>query len=399
MLTVPISPTVRLKLRKLGVAMNRHLLTFLAIGTLLLTGCVSTGDSTPQISQAAEATEESPPLAAETPEAEVTEEAVESEAEGTESTSAEQQPSEAVGATKEALETSASSLTILIESLKVAEETPNGYDRKLFKHWIDADGNGCNAREEVLIAESLKKVTVGSSCSISGGEWLSTFDLVVTTNPSSFDVDHMVPLKEAWDSGASLWDSATRQAFANDLGFEMSLIAVSASSNRSKSDRDPADWMPTNSDYKCEYAVAWTQVKSRWTLTIDADEKRALLGLAGECGNETLDFNPKAPVSQGSAPAASQAKSPTKTASPSPTPTPTPTPTATQAASACQAGQVDINTASREDLMSIKYISEVRSQYVIDLRPFSSVDGLGAVKGIGPTYLQRIKDEGIACVG
>jgi hypothetical protein len=63
-----------------------------------------------------------------------------------------------------------------------------------------------------------------------------------TTNASGFDVDHFVPLAEAWDSGAANWDSATRQAFANDLDFSMSLIAVTASSNRSKSDRDPAEW-------------------------------------------------------------------------------------------------------------------------------------------------------------
>ena len=384
--------------------MRRHLLAVVAIGVLLLAGCVSTSDSEPQASQEVQ-TSQSPQ---ESPQSDVgseTQEAVEAPGEtsdGSTSAGTEQQPSEAIGSTRENVETSASSLSTLIESLEVAEETPNGYDRGLFKHWVDADGDGCNAREEVLIAESLKKVTVGSSCSISGGEWVSAFDLVVTTNPSNFDVDHFVPLKEAWDSGASEWDSATRQSFANDLGYEMSLIAVSASSNRSKSDRDPADWLPPNADYRCEYAVAWAQVKSRWSLSIDPKEKVALLGLADECGNGNLEFKPKAPVTQESSPAASKTPSPTPTPSPSktasPSPTPTPTPTQTQASSACQPGQVDLNTASVDELTLIKYINVVRAPLVIEQRPFTTIDQLINVKGIGPTYLQRIKDEGIACV-
>jgi hypothetical protein len=77
-----------------------------------------------------------------------------------------QQPSESIGSTKEVLETSASSLKTFIEPLKAAEETPNEYDGGLFKHWIYTDGDVCNAREGVLIAEFLKKVTVGSGCPI-----------------------------------------------------------------------------------------------------------------------------------------------------------------------------------------------------------------------------------------
>jgi len=385
--------------------MKRHLLATVAIGVLLLAGCVSTGDSEPQASQEAQ-TSQSPQESSQSTPASEAEEIVEELGEtsdGDTTAGTVQEPSEAIGSTKENVETSASSLSTLIESLEVAGETPSGYDRDLFKHWVDADGDGCNAREEVLIAESLKKVTVGSGCSISGGEWVSAFDLVVTSNPSNFDVDHFVPLKEAWDSGASGWDSATRQAFANDLGFEMSLIAVSASSNRSKSDRDPADWLPPNADYRCEYAVAWAQVKSRWSLSIDPKEKVTLLGLADECGNTPLEFNPKAPVGQESPPAASKTPSPTPTPSPSktasPSPTPTPTPTQTQAASACQPGQVDINIASIEELMRIKHISDVRAPLVVSARPYTSIDQLTRVKGIAAGRLADIKAQGIACVG
>ena len=189
---------------------------------------------------------------------------------------------------------SAGELTAMIRLLEVESEYVSGYDRTLFKHWIDEDGNGCDARKEVLIQESVTPVTKGASCTLFGGSWVSAFDLEETTDSSSFDVDHMVPLKEAWDSGAWMWSSSTRQAFANDLGYDHSLIAVSSSSNRSKSDRDPADWLPSNVDFRCEYTVAWVQVKIRWKLSVDVAEKGKLVSLASSCGDEPLEFAPKA---------------------------------------------------------------------------------------------------------
>ena len=205
-------------------------------------------------------------------------------------------------------QTNSGQLNSLIQSLTVAPERTTGYDRNLFKHWVDEDGDGCDSRKEVLIQESITPVTLGTGCLIIGGKWVSAYDLQETTDSSTFDVDHMVPLKEAWDSGAWNWSAASRQAFANDLSFAHSLIAVSASSNRSKSDRDPVNWLPTNTDYLCEYTVAWVQVKARWSLSVDAAEKTKLLSLASDCGNQPLEFAPKV------------------RAKPSPTPSPTQTP-------------------------------------------------------------------------
>ena len=293
-------------------------------------------------------------------------------------------------------------LMTLVGNLEIEEEVVSGYDRELFKHWSDADGDGCNARYEVLIEESLTPVTVSSGCKLSGGTWVSAYDLVETNDPSKFDVDHMVPLKEAWDSGAWAWDAKTREAYSNDLDYQMSLVAVSASSNRSKSDRDPAEWLPTNKDYWCEYITAWVQVKIRWSLSIDKAEKSKIDEVAEDCSGEALEFAPKAAtVTAEPAPTKTSTPnpSPTPTETKSSTPTPTPTPTPTQTASGnCGPGQVDLNTASVDELKLIKYIDVVRAPLVIDLRPFTSVDQLINVKGIGPTYLQRIKDEGIACV-
>jgi hypothetical protein len=170
-----------------------------------------------------------------------------------------------------------------IAQLRVEPEFPSGYDRDLFGGWRDFDGDGCDTRREVLIAESQTPVSVGGGCSISGGQWYSAFDGVSTTDPSTFDIDHFVPLKEAWDSGAHAWDSNQRQRFANDLDYPGSLIAVSASSNRSKGASDPAQWLPPNASYRCEYVRTWVEVKLRWNLSADPAEVSALRSVGASC--------------------------------------------------------------------------------------------------------------------
>jgi hypothetical protein len=135
----------------------------------------------------------------------------------------------------------------------------------------------------VLIAESVTPVTVGGGCSITGGEWVSAFDGVRTTDPSTFDVDHFVPLKEAWDSGADAWDEARREGFASDLEYAGSLIAVSASSNRTKGASDPAEWLPPSAAYHCQYIVTWVRVKLLWDLSADTAEIAALKNYGAGC--------------------------------------------------------------------------------------------------------------------
>ena len=174
----------------------------------------------------------------------------------------------------------------VLNSLPVVAEASSGYSRNLFRHWIDADGNGCDAREEVLIAERLTGDVV--ACDVVGGRWRSAYDGVSTTDPGSFDIDHRVPLKEAWDSGAWRWNAATRQDFANDLGYPQGLIAVSAGSNRSKGDRDPAEWMPPLASQRCTYAKQWIAVKFRWRLAVDSSEKSFLGGVLRSCPSMML---------------------------------------------------------------------------------------------------------------
>ncbi len=174
------------------------------------------------------------------------------------------------------------------------EEPRSGYDRALFRLWIDADHDGCDTRREVLIAESLSPVRTGERCSLSGGRWYSAYDGVTTTDPSTFHIDHLVPLAEAWDSGASTWSSDRRMEYANDLVFSGSLIAVTASSNRSKSDSDPAEWEPPMASDYCTYATDWVEVKVRWSLAADRAEISSLRGMLKACG--TQQTTPRHPI-------------------------------------------------------------------------------------------------------
>ena len=119
-------------------------------------------------------------------------------------------------------------------------EQPDGYDRGLFRHWIDADGDGCETRPEVLIAEAVTAPTVGGDCVLSDGVWVSRYDAETETGSGrGFDIDHLVPLKEAWESGAHSWDPQERERFANDLGYEHSLVGVSAGSGVPSVSRTP----------------------------------------------------------------------------------------------------------------------------------------------------------------
>jgi hypothetical protein len=187
-------------------------------------------------------------------------------------------------------------LRTAIEEIAAGPEVRTGYDRALFPHWIDADRDRCNTRQEVLIAEAFIAPQVDSSCRLSGGQWYSYYDDAYWTLTSDLDIDHMVPLAEAWDSGARDWDTPRRQAYANDLGDERSLVAVTDNVNQSKGDQDPAEWLPAVE--RCRYIGEWVAVKLRWSLTVDDAERAALTQVAGECPNAPIvvELVPPAPA-------------------------------------------------------------------------------------------------------
>ncbi|WP_331759882.1 HNH endonuclease family protein (plasmid) [Streptomyces sp. NBC_01525] len=177
-----------------------------------------------------------------------------------------------------------------VDRLPLAAESRDGYQRTSFKHWVDADRDGCNTRAEVLIAESRTPVEMGPKCKIVSGEWFSYYDQQHVADPKKLDIDHMVPLAEAWDSGASQWTAARRQAYANDLDASRSLVAVTAKTNRSKADQDPAQWMPPAAEARCTYLADWISTKLRWSLTVDHTERDALQGLVAACPDTELTY-------------------------------------------------------------------------------------------------------------
>ncbi len=181
-------------------------------------------------------------------------------------------------------------LSNAIATIPDGVERREGYERDSFRHWIDEDGDGCQTRAEVLIDEATAQPDQGDRCTLSGGSWNSYYDEVEVTDPKKLDIDHVVPLAEAWDSGAYDWSAARRQAYANDLGSDRSLVAVTAKTNRSKGDKDPAQWLPPAEGAHCTYAADWTATKLRWKLSADEAEKAALLDLAKACSDTMVEY-------------------------------------------------------------------------------------------------------------
>jgi hypothetical protein len=159
------------------------------------------------------------------------------------------------------------------------------YDRSEWKHWTDTDGDCQDTRQEVLIIESLEDVTFENNdqCRVATGRWEGRFTAESFTSPSELDVDHLVPLANAHNSGGWSWDVQTKKNFANDLSYPEHLIAVNSSANRSKGSKSPDQWMPQNKSFHCEYTVAWISIKSTWNLSVTSSEFAVLSDLITSC--------------------------------------------------------------------------------------------------------------------
>jgi hypothetical protein len=167
-----------------------------------------------------------------------------------------------------------------LATLKVAAAQPmTGYSREKFPHWNKA-GTNCDVRDTVLARDG-KDIKL-DGCNVTAGTWFSRYDGLTFSDPLKIDIDHMVPLANAWRSGADSWTNEKRSALANDLE-RPQLFAVSASSNRSKGDQDPSLWKPPSKSYYCTYAQDWITVKAYWQLTITAAEKTSLTEMLGTC--------------------------------------------------------------------------------------------------------------------
>lgn len=171
------------------------------------------------------------------------------------------------------------------------------YRRELFgRSWHDVEGNGCNQRDDVLLRDAVPGTTVSvrqGACShdVLAGTWVDPYtgallvfaDLKDLEQAQAIQIDHVVPLAEAWVSGASTWTDERREQFANDLG---SLLAADGPTNASKGSHDPAAWRPKK-NFQCEYAVRWIAIKAEWHLGVDPSERRALSEMLEVCGAST----------------------------------------------------------------------------------------------------------------
>ena len=172
------------------------------------------------------------------------------------------------------------------------------YDRSDWKHWIDADGDCQDARQEVLIEESLEPVTFETDrkCRVATGQWWAPHLGHHLGNPSHVDVDHHVPLKNAHLSGGWAWSPAEKERYANYLGEENHLVAISSRHNRSKGARGPEEWAPPDNALWCDYASDWAEVKERWALTMTPVESAIVMDMLGTCEHppefqvETLEY-------------------------------------------------------------------------------------------------------------
>jgi hypothetical protein len=212
------------------------------------------------------------------------------------------------------------SATDVLATLPVKGRAPKtGYDREQFgQAWADVDRNGCDTRNDVLARdltqETFKPGT--GDCVVLTGTLADPYTGTTITfqkgDGSSVDIDHVVALSDAWQTGAFGWDEARRTALAND---PLNLLAVDYSANRQKGDGDAATWLPGNRGYRCAYVARQVAVKSAYGLWVTPAEHDAIAGVLASCPGEPVP-SPAAPAPPTAQPAPTPADVPAGTAYP-----------------------------------------------------------------------------------
>lgn len=161
-----------------------------------------------------------------------------------------------------------------------------GYQREQFMvGWADADGDGCSTRDDVLLRD-LRQPVLKDSCSVAAGALLDPYSgssIEFRAGPGSSDevqIDHVVALANAWQTGAQTWTAAQRAEFANDA---RGLLAVDGGQNQRKGAGDAATWLPPNKGFRCQYVAMQVLIKQRWGLWLTPPEKAAVEGVLQRC--------------------------------------------------------------------------------------------------------------------
>ena len=178
-----------------------------------------------------------------------------------------------------------------LNKLEVKGRAPKtGYTRSQFPHWSDPDRNGCDARNDIL-KRDLTNITYKSGtrdCKVIAGQLLDPFSgkvITFSTTKVVIDIDHVVALSNAWQTGAAYFDKNTRLLIAND---PINLLAVDAKLNRQKGDGDAATWLPPNKSFRCEYVARQVAVKSKYKLWVTEPEKVAITNILSNCVDQKL---------------------------------------------------------------------------------------------------------------
>ncbi len=174
-----------------------------------------------------------------------------------------------------------------LQDLEVAQpDSMSGYSRERFPHWSRASDFGweppqasCDVREAALIRDG-ENVEAGSGCRVTSGTWYDPYTDQTYSDPQDIDIDHVVPLAEAWRSGASSWSDEQRERYANDPDV---LLSVEDNANQQKGDKGPEAWKPPNEEEWCDYAQHRIEIKAEYDLSVDEQEKEALEQMLGTC--------------------------------------------------------------------------------------------------------------------
>jgi hypothetical protein len=175
-----------------------------------------------------------------------------------------------------------------LNTLQVKGRAPkNGYARSEFgSGW--ATVNGCSTRD-IIMYRDLSNVVLSGECTVASG----LLDDVYTGQPieytkadaSEIQIDHVIALSDAWQTGAQQLSAETRRQLAND---PLELIAVSGKQNQIKSDADAASWLPPNKAFRCQYIARQIAVKQKYSLWVKPAELDAMRNVLNTCPAQAM---------------------------------------------------------------------------------------------------------------